>query len=492
MQKILMATLPFALIACASLNAQTPPQCAEGKAGAYSVTIDSATRDFADIDAVLSVPDGKLRMSTGASDHLPEHWATFVQNLRIADLRGRALPFVHDTVAGWKVTSPAKCVRLRYRVDLRHSHQQWPPGNEQGAFAADSTLYTVTKALFIYAPVEGERLLRIKAPAAWRISAPWVGGRTGYAVPTLESLVDNSIVLGYQQVFDVATDSFTISVALVGSITRDSALMRTALDAPLRSYLELFHTRLAGRYLVTVFYGDEDDGESFDQSAAFRTPGPLTVEGKVLWANTFAHELFHYWNGSEISGADYAQSQWFSEGFTEYFANRALARSHVIPVADFLKLAAFHLGHYEYFRSAPAFDSVSVLNSGARKTTYRFGVYDGGWAIALWLDDLIRSETHDTKSLDDLMRGLHQNFGLTGRKYSYSDIVAAASDVAGRSLDKEFSKYVAGEEILPLAEILRHVGLIKYSRPYAAEFYLVADPAADPAALERRQQLFGF
>ena len=42
-------------------------------------------------------------------------------------------------------------------------------------------------------------------------------------------------------------------------------------------------------------------------------------------------------------------------GRTEYYANRALGRFHIIPPADFLKLAAYHLGHYAYFRSAPAF-----------------------------------------------------------------------------------------------------------------------------------------
>jgi predicted metalloprotease with PDZ domain len=466
--------------------------CIPGIAGSYTVAIDSATQTSARIDAFLRVPDGRLRMSTGASDHLPDHWATFVHDLSVTDARGKVIPLTRDTAAGWKLERLTDCARVRYTVDLTHAHSKWPPGNEQGAYQANNTLYTVTKALFIYAPVEGPRRVSLIVPRGWQVSVPWARSDGGYNAPSLESLVDNSLVVGYQHTFDVAVDSFTITVALVGDIVRDSALMRSSLQPPLRSYLQLFDTRLQGRYLVTVFYGDEDDGESFEQSSAFRTPGPLTEEGKILWANTFAHELFHFWNGGEISGADYATSQWFSEGFTEYYANRALARFQIISVADFLKLAAYHLGHYEYFRSAPAFDTVSVLHAGSRKTSYRFGVYDGGWAIAFWLDQLLRDETHDAKSLDDLMQLLHRDFGLAHRPYAYQDIVNAAGAIAGRSLEPEFARYVAGRDVLPVADLVRSVGLVDYARPYAAEYYLELDAHAAPPALARRRAMFGF
>ena len=68
-----MTKILFTAVSAVLIAAPLEAQCAGGNTGSYTVVLDSATRDFADVDAVLSVPDGKLRMSTGASDHLPEH-----------------------------------------------------------------------------------------------------------------------------------------------------------------------------------------------------------------------------------------------------------------------------------------------------------------------------------------------------------------------------------------------------------------------------------
>ena len=45
--------------------------------------------------------------------------------------------------------------------------------------------------------------------------------------------------------------------------------------------------------MMTVFYGDEDDGEGFETSSAFRTTVPIVRELRLMWGHTVAHELLH-------------------------------------------------------------------------------------------------------------------------------------------------------------------------------------------------------
>src|SRR5262249_1978261 len=154
----------------------------------------------------------------------------------------------------------------------------------------------------------------------------------------------------------------------------------------------------------------------------------------ILWGNTQGHELFHFWCGQQISGAQSDQSQWFQEGFTEYYANLALIRGHMISEDLFVKKMENMLGKYLYFRAVPQFANVWIRDSGTRKTTYRFGVYNGGWAVAFGLEMTIRKATGGRKTLDDFMRAMFDRFGSTHQKFSYEEMIATASEVAGTDL----------------------------------------------------------
>jgi predicted metalloprotease with PDZ domain len=72
---------------------------------------------------------------------------------------------------------------------------------------------------------------------------------------------------------------------------------------------------------------------------------------------------------------------WFTEGFTDYYAYRLLLQADVLPVASYL-------------------DSI---NQALRRFTPSSDPYVGGRIVALWLDGQIRLESHDQHSLDDVM-----------------------------------------------------------------------------------------
>ena len=85
--------------------------------------------------------------------------------------------------------------------------------------------------------------------------------------------------------------------------------------------------------------------------------------------------------------------------------------------------------------------------------------YLKGSILGLLLDLTIRDATDGARGLDDVMRLLMERYYEQGRGYPEDGFQTAAEEVAGRSLDEFFARYVAGTDELPYAETLEVVGL---------------------------------
>jgi predicted metalloprotease with PDZ domain len=246
--------------------------------------------------------------------------------------------------------------------------------------------------------------------------------------------------------------------------------MSNVLGAVAREYVRVFPTTPPTTYLMTVFSGSENDGEAFAQSFAFRTGEVPTSANSLLWATTLAHELFHFWNGHTLRGADGIASAWLSEGVTEYYANRSLLRTRSLPPSAFLSKAENMAGLYVYFRTQPMFDSVTIAQAGSRRTRYRFGVYNGGWAMGFALDREIAKATSGRAGMDDVMRELFRRHG-DGTPYTIAEVFAIASIVAGKPMQPFLAKYVEGMELLPMKDLFATLGIDADFISYTGEAY---------------------
>jgi predicted metalloprotease with PDZ domain len=94
--------------------------------------------------------------------------------------------------------------------------------------------------------------------------------------------------------------------------------------------------------------------------------------------------------------------------------------------------------------------------------------YPKGETIAIVLDLLIRGRTKGKASLDDVMRGMYEEFYLKspkatyylrGRGYRSEDFEQMVSRVAGSDMSDFFRRYVQGAERLPYEESFAQVGL---------------------------------
>ena len=426
-------------------------------------------------------------MASWGADHLPNGWATFVRNFKVLDEADRQLTFEAKPNGAWQLTdAKTGTVKISYEVDLSFTKTKWPYGNEQAGSFQDAALFIVSKALFVVSDEPGPRQIEFETPASWKISAPWnsLNARPStFIANDSNDLINNSRVLGKHVEYGFREGAFTFVVALLGPMARSKELIGSTLRMVVRNYIRIFERTPRSKYLMTVFYADQADAEAFSTSGAFTERDVVTGSNLISWGNTLAHELFHSWNGHAIRGEDYSTSQWFGEGFTEYFSNLALVRERLISRELFIKKVENHLGLYLYFKSSPAFDGVSLKEAGARKGRYRWAFTKGGWTAAFCLDLVIREYTNNQKNLVHLMRLMYERYGLTDKRFRYEDVVSAASDVAGRDVGDFFKSYVEGKEALPVKDYLKRLGLEGYTQFYDGEFYIV-----EPARINAQQR----
>jgi predicted metalloprotease with PDZ domain len=466
------------MMACAVPAPHFAVQSPSSDASAYTVTISLTDPPAAEVRADVTIRDGRLYMIGGAVDHLARGWGDFVRDLRVTGADGESLRVEEHGddryKAQWRVGDGYQGrARLTYRVDLSFAKTKWPAGNEQAAYFDGKALFAASRVLFVVSTGDAPAEVRFEIPPGAKLATPWdeVPGRHAFRTSGPD-LLNNSLVVGAFGGLEAREGNFQFTVALLGEANEARPVVAGALSKFARAYGALFPDTPPSTYLMTIFFADAEDGEAYNRSAAFTTQPRLGEENLILWGNTLGHELFHYWCGQQIQGEVYEESQWFQEGFTEYYSNLALVRERILPERLFVWKAENNLGKYLYFRSAPQFSKVSIRDAGKMKTTHRFGVYDGGWAVAFALDLAIRERTAGRRSLDDFMRRMYQKFGLTGIRFKYADVVATASEVAGADLSDFFKRYVEGVETLPIASLLKKVGYGSSGQDYAAELYL--------------------
>ena len=164
-----------------------------------------------------------------------------------------------------------------------------------------------------------------------------------------------------------------------------------------------------------------------------------------------SHEYFHTWNVKRLRPAeferyDYTQENytellWFFEGFTSYYDDLFLVRTHLIDSNRYLKLIArtasavlSQPGRHVQSLAEASFDAwVKYYRADENTPNATISYYTKGSLVALALDLTLRAEGHGT--LDDVMRALWAQSanGPRAGLVTEADIAAALQQVGGRS-----------------------------------------------------------
>ena len=193
--------------------------------------------------------------------------------------------------------------------------------------------------------------------------------------------------------------------------------------------------------------------------------------------NLVAHEYFHLWNVKRIrpdalgpfdyENENYTKLLWVAEGATAYYEGVLLRRAGLIsdkemlaPKARLIEQLQARPGRFETSLEEASMDAwIKYYRPDENAVNNQISYYDKGEIVNMMLDITIRTASGGSKSLDDVMRHLYNEFYKKNRNYTPEDFQKTAELMAGRSLDDFFSKYVRGEADVDFNGIVNGIGL---------------------------------
>lgn len=461
----------------------------------YDIRIDSIDAQYAYVEARLNVQNGRLITGTGGSYDWQNGWFDYLDNFSASTIVGTSLNIeMHgESFASYlQLSDDGEAFNgiadVSYRVDIGYAKVEWDFGNEQMGRIYNGGLYTVTKAFFLSSEIVNSSQIHFTIPEEWMVASPWEpveGIAKTYEAPDWDSLHNNSITLGEFESIQTTSNGFELEIVLLGDFPEASKLVSNTINEIIPIYLDIFPNTPVTRYSMTYLRGQSEDAEAFKNGAAFTTNLDISTDTQIFWADFLAHELFHYWNGARIRTDERWESNWFKEGFTDYYANITLRNRDMLSEAWLIRRMENIFGNYLYFQFSSAFNTLTVLEAGKDKGRNRFGVYDAGWVLAFALDNEIYNRTDGEKSLDVVMSALYERYIETEEKLDLETLLEVASTSTGLDLNPFFDKYLKTRTPLPLVDIMRSFGWTSYSNKYANEYYLTVDKDADEAAMAR-------
>jgi predicted metalloprotease with PDZ domain len=484
--------VPAAIAALLGIATVLMPAAA--RADRYNVSITLGSAPHAHVEARLAPVDGKLFMHSHAGGY---EWSDYIQNLR-ASQDGHPLDLERTGKESWAVNDAVQTpIDVSYDVDLGFTVPE-REGAQRGGQSFGDSLYLVDRVLFVMDNAPGPKDVALHLPPGAKVATPWQRLSPAlFRAATNSDLVDNTLVIGRFPEIDVKQGTFDIDFVLPGATAAEGRLMEPVVRNVLHEYLRMFPETPPFDLVMSYFRGVEVNGEGYRNAATLTFPGSIGIGNRDLWANYIAHELFHHWNATLIfgaeSGADEGSTEWFSEGATEYIANRTLLRSGRIDPEGWLRHMEANVALYKFWTWAAPFAGTSIVDAGSKtalprpkgveaKTYNRAGVYNGGWVASFCIDSTIASATHGHRDIDDLLRILLDDYGLKGRAWKNSDLIAEVSKLAGRDLGPELTTYLQQPKPLPVEKCWAKAGLTGYNLDYSGETRVAPDPHASVGA----------
>jgi predicted metalloprotease with PDZ domain len=289
-----------------------------------------------------------------------------------------------------------------------------------------------------------------------------------------DALADAPIELGKFEEFQLPGMNPEVWVVIHGDDYKKKQV-ETALKRICEYEIKLMGKAPYARYTFIVHTGKGAAGAGGGMEHADSTA--IFVQSAESLPGVAAHEFFHLWNVKRIRPAslhpvDYTKEQytralWFAEGVTNTYGSYTLERTGLWSKQQLYHDLSEQITALEA-RSANRWQSAeqSSLDAWLEKyplyenPEYSVSYYTKGQVLGMLLDILIRDRTDNERSLDDVLREMNNDFGVTGKPYRDSlDVQLTAEKVAGGSFDDFFKHYVAGANPLPYQAIFVLAGL---------------------------------
>jgi predicted metalloprotease with PDZ domain len=190
-----------------------------------------------------------------------------------------------------------------------------------------------------------------------------------------------------------------------------------------------------------------------------------------------AHEFFHLWNVKRIrpiglekfdyERENYTPSLWFSEGTTSYYDLVIPRRAGIYDEQEFLAELSKEITRYLTTPgrliqplSESSFDAwIKLYRPDANSANSQISYYLKGEMVTLLLDLLIRDRSNGTKSFDDVMLAMWEQFGKLEVGFTEDHLKKIIESIAGADLTEFYDLYIYGVDELPFDRYLLPFGV---------------------------------
>jgi predicted metalloprotease with PDZ domain len=337
-------------------------------------------------------------------------------------------------------------------------------------------------------PPRGARYRRWRVATAMTLAGARPHGFGAYAASDYDELIDHPVEMGEFALLEFRAHGVPHEVTITGRHDADQARLARDLKRLTEHHIDFFGRPAPMRrylFLVTAV-GDGYGGLEHRASTALvcsRHDLPLAAgsEAQEERYRTFlglaSHEYFHTWNVKRIRPAaftpyglareNYTRQLWAFEGITSYYDDLALVRCGLMTRSQYLRALARTMtavqrgsGRLKQSLADSSFDAwIKFYRQDENAPNAIVSYYAKGSLVAWALDLTVRKATRGRRSLDDVMRALWRDYGLSGRGVGEDDIERVASRVTGVRLAHFFDQAVRGTEDLRWEPLLRAFGV---------------------------------
>jgi len=453
----------------------------------------------------LSVPDINEDI---LSFHLPkmipgtyaiEDYGRFVSEFKALDKKGRTLHIEKTSTNSWQISKAKKLTKISYWIEDSFDSDIDGPEIFQpaGTNIEEATNFIINSSGFFgyfdtYTNLEYE--INIIKPANFYGSTGLIPQSINNPTSSFkiegkqfdsETLVDVFITHNYDELVDSpimynVPDTTVLEVGgaeiLVSAYSPNKLITAKEIANTIEEVLLVQKDYLGGELPVDkyafIFYFTEEPVMSYgalehSYSSFYFIPEYSIDKIRQQLRDFAAHEFFHIVtplsiHSEEIQPFDFANPKmsrhlWLYEGMTEYFASNAQVKGGLLTIEEYINVLREKMMIASEFNDTLAMTTLSLGALDIHADQY-YNFYQKGALIGLALDLLLLDLSKGQYGVQNMMTDLAQEFGKE-KAFKDDALFDKITELTYPEVKEFFSRYVEGNEPLPLAEIFTRAGL---------------------------------
>lgn len=175
----------------------------------------------------------------------------------------------------------------------------------------------------------------------------------------------------------------------------------------------------------------------------------------------FNHELMHNWIGHAIKNDNEEEQYWFSEGFTEYYAFKNIARNNINGLQGDYFIREINRTIRDLYASSVMEAPNAEINYDNfwNDRDYSKLPYYRGAIFAFYLDREIQNSSKGEKSLDDVVHQIYIDAMTNGQKLEHDYFIEVMQGYWNGDFRAFFQKHITEGQNVDLVALFDRLGL---------------------------------